>query len=520
MSGSAAPIPTEAYADFVRRRKAADAQHEEDLQTGKERVMPIRGRLDDLDTDSYSTITMDTPIATDNIGHRMLMKMGWTLGTGLGSSGQGRLEPINITEKREKMGIGRMDMELGVAKETTEQRRLMESEMMETLDADKIVELEKKWKAQADRTNAIQSDLKEVNKVFYCDICRKQYTKVMEFDNHLSSYDHHHTKRLKELRERDRKQKGKKGGSGKKRQEKEQARELARINKLASARAVSQPSSATTATRAPPTTADNTVSKAADNASTGGWSTSMAPADTTLADTSAPPPLPSRPHGGWGQIPESPAVPPRPSTATIPSTTPVTATATEGDAVDPTHHPKATRLLGQNYPAFRPAGVERLSDLPTAHLPPVAPPPPPTSVFPSAAVAAVQHPPPPTSVVGSATCLTTASADKLEARRRKLAAWKSKTLPGGGGTATQANPSRPPPPATQHPNPVSSFVGFSTQTRPATLTLVQTNTRPTTAKRKPVASAFGESSEEEDEEKAEDNRNQVNKKHKSIWRPS
>eukprot|EP00041_Stephanoeca_diplocostata_P015641 m.299267 g.299267 ORF g.299267 m.299267 type:complete len:313 (-) comp20108_c0_seq2:444-1382(-) len=296
---------------------------------------------------------------------------------------------------------------------------------------------------------------------------------------------------FQELRERDRKQKGKKGGSGKKRQEKEQARELARISKLASARAVSQPSSASTATRAPPPTADNTASKAADNASTGGWSTSMAPAGTTLADTSTTPPLPSRPHGGWGQIAESSAVPPRPSTATIPTTTPVT--ATEGNAVEPTHQPQATRLLGQNYPAFRPAGVERLSDLPTARPPPVPPPPAPTSSIPSAAMAAVQHPPPPTSVVGSATCLTTASADKLEARRRKLAAWKSKTLPGGGGTATQANPSRPPPPATQHPNPVSSFVGFSTQTRPATLTLVQTNTRPTTAKRKPVASAFGES---------------------------
>ncbi|GMF12486.1 unnamed protein product [Phytophthora lilii] len=34
---------------------------------------------------------------------------------------------------------------------------------------------------------------------FYCSDCRKQYKTVTEMENHLSSYDHHHTKRLKEL---------------------------------------------------------------------------------------------------------------------------------------------------------------------------------------------------------------------------------------------------------------------------------------------------------------------------------
>jgi hypothetical protein len=29
---------------------------------------------------------------------------------------------------------------------------------------------------------------------FYCEICDKQYKATMEFQNHLSSYDHHHTK--------------------------------------------------------------------------------------------------------------------------------------------------------------------------------------------------------------------------------------------------------------------------------------------------------------------------------------
>ena len=51
--------------------------------------MPIRGRLGALDTDSFETINVHTPIAANNVGHRMLMKMGWKLGTGLGPQGQG-----------------------------------------------------------------------------------------------------------------------------------------------------------------------------------------------------------------------------------------------------------------------------------------------------------------------------------------------------------------------------------------------------------------------------------------------
>ncbi len=31
-------------------------------------------------------------------------------------------------------------------------------------------------------------------------VCRKQYDKAMDFEQHLSSYDHHHTKRLAEMR--------------------------------------------------------------------------------------------------------------------------------------------------------------------------------------------------------------------------------------------------------------------------------------------------------------------------------
>ena len=32
-------------------------------------------------------------------------------------------------------------------------------------------------------------------------VCNKQYEKAMEFEQHLSSYDHHHKKRLVEMRQ-------------------------------------------------------------------------------------------------------------------------------------------------------------------------------------------------------------------------------------------------------------------------------------------------------------------------------
>lgn len=37
------------------------------------------------------------------------------------------------------------------------------------------------------------------DRAFFCDICKKQYTNVRQFDEHLQSMDHHHKKRLVEL---------------------------------------------------------------------------------------------------------------------------------------------------------------------------------------------------------------------------------------------------------------------------------------------------------------------------------
>jgi hypothetical protein len=41
----------------------------------------------------------------------------------------------------------------------------------------------------------------EMTKNFYCELCDKQYTRIAEYETHLSSYDHNHKKRFKDMRD-------------------------------------------------------------------------------------------------------------------------------------------------------------------------------------------------------------------------------------------------------------------------------------------------------------------------------
>ncbi|KMZ74200.1 G-patch domain containing protein, expressed [Zostera marina] len=45
-------------------------------------------------------------IDSSNVGFKMLKKCGWREGTGLGISGQGRLEPVEAHVKNNKTGLG------------------------------------------------------------------------------------------------------------------------------------------------------------------------------------------------------------------------------------------------------------------------------------------------------------------------------------------------------------------------------------------------------------------------------
>ncbi|KAK5884592.1 hypothetical protein CesoFtcFv8_018395 [Champsocephalus esox] len=141
--------------------------------------------------------SLDKPIESDNIGHRLLQKHGWKSGQGLGKSMQGRTDPVPITLKYDVMGMGRMEMELDYAEDATEKRRVLEVEKEDT------EELRQKYKDQVEKEKAIAKALEDLRANFYCELCEKQYTKHQEFDNHINSYDHAHKQRLKELKQRE-----------------------------------------------------------------------------------------------------------------------------------------------------------------------------------------------------------------------------------------------------------------------------------------------------------------------------
>lgn len=90
-----------------------------------------------------------------------------------------------------------------------------------------------KIQVMAERENKIKTEVKEIRKVFYCDLCNKQYKLAMEFEAHLSSYDHNHRKRFKEMREMH-------GNSSRddrqKREQQRQEREMAKFAQIADAR--------------------------------------------------------------------------------------------------------------------------------------------------------------------------------------------------------------------------------------------------------------------------------------------
>lgn len=41
-----------------------------------------------------------------------------------------------------------------------------------------------------------REELESINKVFYCQLCNKQYQLAAEYEVHLSSYDHNHKQRF------------------------------------------------------------------------------------------------------------------------------------------------------------------------------------------------------------------------------------------------------------------------------------------------------------------------------------
>ncbi|XWS58046.1 hypothetical protein CRYUN_Cryun08bG0001500 [Craigia yunnanensis] len=189
--------------------------------------LPINHKpTENVDLDNVEQATLDTRLNYSNVGFRLLQKMGWK-GKGLGKDEQGLLEPIRSGIRDPKLGIGKQEEDDFFTAEENIQRRKLDIEVEET------EEHAKKRQVLAEREQKIQTEVKEIRKVFYCELCNKQYKLAMEFEVHLSSYDHNHRKRFKEMREmhssssRDDRQK---------REQQRQEREMAKFAQMAGAR--------------------------------------------------------------------------------------------------------------------------------------------------------------------------------------------------------------------------------------------------------------------------------------------
>jgi hypothetical protein len=139
--------------------------------------------------------SIDEHISEDNVGFKMMKNLGWQMGQGLGRKRQGRVDPVGLRPKDNQMGLGFWEMEVKLAQDATEKRRLLETEKEVTPElVMKYVETALKEKERADVVAEMRRD-------FYCELCDKQYTKYSEYDNHLNSYSHAHKQRLKHLKE-------------------------------------------------------------------------------------------------------------------------------------------------------------------------------------------------------------------------------------------------------------------------------------------------------------------------------
>ncbi|KAL6963536.1 hypothetical protein U1Q18_035625 [Sarracenia purpurea var. burkii] len=207
------------------QQKAFDEAVLEDL--AEDFRLPINHRpTENVDLDNVEQASLDTQLTSSNVGYRLLQKMGWK-GKGLGKDEQGIIEPIKSGMRDPKLGIGKQEEDDFFTAEENIQRKKLDIEVEET------EEIAKKREVIAEREQKIQTEVKEIRKVFYCELCNKQYKLAVEFEAHLSSYDHNHRKRFKEMRElhgtssRDDRQK---------REQQRQEREMAKFAQIADAR--------------------------------------------------------------------------------------------------------------------------------------------------------------------------------------------------------------------------------------------------------------------------------------------
>lgn len=100
------------------------------------------------------------------------------------------MDPILIEVKDETLGVGKAQELEETHVSSTAKRRALDSEKQ--LEETEIQRIEREYRAE--KKQAIMKELEQVKRMFYCELCDKQYNKISEYEQHLQSYDHHHKK--------------------------------------------------------------------------------------------------------------------------------------------------------------------------------------------------------------------------------------------------------------------------------------------------------------------------------------
>lgn len=186
--------PSQSVSTLVASR---DAAWERAMLEDEDRRLSMQQIEQGFDGTGVEQASMEQHLPESNRGYVLLKKMGWREQTGLGRRSEGRVDPVRVSEQYAQLGLGKASEYDDKAEEATESRKAMTTELIAYED-----ELGRRQREeQVAKEEGIRDKLREETDVFYCDVCDKRYVKVKEFENHLSSYDHHHRKRFKEMRE-------------------------------------------------------------------------------------------------------------------------------------------------------------------------------------------------------------------------------------------------------------------------------------------------------------------------------
>lgn len=242
-----------------------------------------------IDYETTTLVSMETHIPENNVGYKLLQKMGWSAGKGLGPQLQGRIDPIRIELKDDSLGVGKAEEYNTTHTVTTAKRKALDSEkQMEETDVQRE---EREFKAE--KKMAIAKELEDVKRAFYCELCDKQYKKISEYEQHLQSYDHHHKKRFKDMKEATRNSSVKQSEREKKmaREKKREERELKRMQDAMQKRAEAT-SASITKDQVPKVQAPTMNHAGSSSSGGGGWtsSTSHSGGWSTVDNTNS---------GGW-----------------------------------------------------------------------------------------------------------------------------------------------------------------------------------------------------------------------------